>query len=224
MDGIVIINKPQGLTSHDIVDIVRKKFRIRRVGHAGSLDPLATGVLIILIGKATRLFRVFENLDKEYMATLTLGVITDTSDSQGKILETFSIEGVSEVQFKELLNQFTGRIQQIPPMFSALKYKGRRLYQLARRGLTVPRQPRQVEIFQIELLRFDPPLVDLRIACSKGTYIRKLCEDIGKQLGCGAFQSKLNRIRIGPFKIEDAVSLDNLNEAHIRTPEFKAAI
>ncbi|MFH1201335.1 MAG: tRNA pseudouridine(55) synthase TruB [Candidatus Omnitrophota bacterium] len=224
MDGIIIVDKPIGLTSHDVVDVVRKKFNIRRVGHAGSLDPLATGVLIILVGKTTRLFKVFENLEKEYLATLTLGVCTETSDSQGKILKTMPIEGIDETKLREVLNQFKGRIQQIPPMFSALKYKGKRLYNLARRGLTVPRQPREIEIFQIELMKFDPPLVDLRLVCSKGTYVRQICEDIGKLLGCGAYQSKLNRIRIGPFKIEEAVSLDNLNESHIRHNQPKTKV
>lgn len=221
MDGILIVNKPLNLTSHDVVDIVRKKFNIQRVGHAGSLDPLATGVLIILIGKATRLFKVFENLEKEYLVTLTLGAITETSDSQGKVLQTLPFDKISEDRLKETLAQFKGRIQQIPPMFSALKYKGRRLYNLARRGLTVPRQPREIQISQLELLRFNSPLIDLRVVCSKGTYVRKLCEDIGNMLGCGAFQSKLNRIRIGPFKIEEAVGLDNLNESHIRHNQFK---
>lgn len=134
------------------------------------------------------------------------------------------IEGIDETKLREVLNQFKGRIQQIPPMFSALKYKGKRLYNLARRGLTVPRQPREIEIFQIELMKFDPPLVDLRLVCSKGTYVRQICEDIGKLLGCGAYQSKLNRIRIGPFKIEEAVSLDNLNESHIRHNQPKTKV
>ena len=224
MDGIIIVHKPIGITSHDAVDIVRRKFNIRQVGHAGSLDPLATGVLIILVGKSTHLFKVFENLEKEYFVTLTLGICTETSDSQGKILSTMPIDGIDEAKFKGVLTQFKGRIQQIPPMFSALKYKGKRLYSLARKGLTVPRQPREIEIFQMELMKFYPPLVDLRLVCSKGTYVRQVCEDIGRLLGCGAYQSKLTRTRIGPFKIEEAVSLENLDESHIRHNQLKAKI
>lgn len=211
MDGILLIDKPSGMTSHDVVDFIRRKFRIKRVGHSGTLDPMATGLLIILLGRATRLSRSFAEFDKEYEASLTLGESTDTQDAQGKTVFKSDIEGLDESQINEGFLRFKGEIEQIPPMVSAIKYKGKRLYELARNNQIVPRQPRKVQIYKLEITKIDLPRVDFHIVCSKGTYIRTLCEDIGKRLGCGGYLSRLRRIRIGPYILSKAISLDEVS-------------
>ncbi|PIQ88270.1 MAG: tRNA pseudouridine(55) synthase TruB [Candidatus Omnitrophica bacterium CG11_big_fil_rev_8_21_14_0_20_42_13] len=216
MDGILIINKPQGITSHDVVDFVRKRFNMKKVGHAGSLDPLATGVLLILLGRATRLFNSFTKMDKIYEATLTLGSMTDTGDSCGKIIKTFSCGNITESKIKEVLEKFIGKMRQVPPMVSALKYKGKPLYKLARAGIEVPRSPREITIYEIKLLEFFMPNISFEVKCSKGTYVRTLGEDIASALGCGGHISKITRIAIGEFHIEDSVFLDKINESHLR--------
>ena len=216
-EGILIIDKPEGLTSHDVVDFIRKKLSLRKVGHAGTLDPLATGLLVILIGKYTRKFREFMSFDKEYLATLTLGIRTDTGDAKGTIIGKLPYDDISEEKLRYVFKEFQGEIEQIPPMFSALKYKGKRLYQLARKGINVPRSARKIKIYNLELVSFNPPNVELRILCSKGTYIRSLAEDIGRRLGCGAFISRIKRIGLGPFKIKDAISLENIDESFLRS-------
>ncbi len=215
-DGILLVDKPEGLTSHDVVDRVRKSLRIRRVGHAGTLDPLATGVLIILIGKATKLFNKFSDLDKEYIAVVTLGKITTTGDSQGTVVEERDFSFFTEKQTLEVFNTFLGEGEQIPPMVSAIKYKGKKLYQLARQGIEVPRKPRKVIIKELKLLRFQPPEIEFYLRCSKGTYVRKLAEDMGAKLGCGGYVSKIQRISIGSFHIKDTIDLKAIDESHIR--------
>ncbi|MCM8770754.1 MAG: tRNA pseudouridine(55) synthase TruB [Candidatus Omnitrophica bacterium] len=217
MDGILIINKPQGLTSHDVVDFVRKSLKTRRVGHAGTLDPLATGVLIILVGRATRLFNKFSNLDKEYIATITLGKITTTGDSQGRIIDTRDFSHVSEEMIREVLNSFIGEQEQVPPMFSAIKYRGKKLYQFARQGIEIPRLARRVIIKELRLLSFNPPEIKIYLACSKGTYVRKLAEDIGERLGCGGYISHIERIGVGEFNIKEAIGIDEIDESHLRS-------
>lgn len=215
-DGILIINKPSGLTSHDVVEHIRNILHTKRVGHAGTLDPLATGVLIIFIGRATKLFNRFLQFDKEYIATLTLGKITDTGDVQGKILEVLTVPMIYEDFVNKIFKEFVGEIQQVPPMVSALRFKGKRLYQLHAKGIQVPRQPRRVIIKELRLLKFNSPDIEFYIKCSRGTYIRQLANDIAKSLGSGGYISKIERLSVGPFNIKEAISLDKVNESCIR--------
>jgi len=216
MDGILVINKPAGITSHDVVDAIRRKFHIKRVGHAGTLDPMATGVLVILVGKATKLSVSFMERDKEYVARLFLGKSTDTQDSTGKTLETMPFNGIEADLVRETLNSFLGEIEQIPPMVSAKKYKGKKLYELARKGRSVPREPCLIKIREIELLDFDPPEFVFRVRCSKGTYVRTLCESIGKRLGYPAHMSGLSRTISGEFSLKDAKELGAVSEKDLR--------
>lgn len=216
MDGIVIVNKPTGITSHDVVDFVRNKFHMRRVGHAGTLDPLASGVLIILLGQSTKLFDRFSAFDKAYRATLRLGLKTTTADITGKTIVEKSPEGISCSHLEEVFKKFIGPIEQRPPMVSALKHKGVRLYKIAWKGQEVERPFRQVRIDDLKVLRFALPEVEFFVSCSKGTYVRQLAEDVGEMLGCGACIAQIERTRVGDFDIKDAVSLEDLNEGHIR--------
>lgn len=216
MDGILIVDKPQNITSHDVVRHIRSIFGIKKVGHAGTLDPMATGVLVLLLGEATRLFSHFSHFDKEYEATLTLGLETETGDIQGKIKKEFAFEKIDTERIREVFKQFTGKIEQIPPMFSALKFKGKKLYQLARKGIEVERKPRSITIHSLKLLRFEPPQIDFSVCCSKGTYIRRLGEDIAKALGTRGCLCVLRRVTLGPFSIKEARKLGEVNESHIR--------
>ena len=183
LEGIVVVNKPAGMTSHDVVLRVRRKFKFRRVGHAGTLDPLATGVLIILLGKATKLFGRFEPFDKAYRATLLLGTKTSTADIQGEVLATAPYTQVTREKVEDVLKNFVGDIDQTPPMVSAIKIKGQRLYELARKGIEIQRPARKIHIAKLELVDFASPYVKIYLECSKGTYVRKIAEDVGEQLG-----------------------------------------
>jgi len=215
-DGIVIVNKPSGMTSHDVVSQARRKFKMRQIGHAGTLDPLATGVLVLLVGKGTKLFNKFEPFDKAYKACLILGTKTTTADIEGEIIQQVPYDQISESDILETFKQFVGEIEQTPPMVSAVKVNGRRLYELARKGIEVERPARQVRIDVLDLLEFHQPRVRFYLECSKGTYVRKLAEDVGEKLGCGACITEIQRTKVGPFVIEEAVTLDQLNETHVR--------
>jgi tRNA pseudouridine55 synthase len=210
MDGILVVDKPAGMTSHDVVDFIRRHFKIEKAGHAGTLDPAATGVLVILIGKATKLSSGLTSGDKEYEATLTLGKRTDSGDAEGKVLSESDTAGITEEEIRQAFKSFEGEIEQVPPMVSALRHKGKRLYQLARKGKEVPREPRRVHIKELRIKRVEVPEVDFSVTCSKGTYIRKLCDDIGDKLGCGGHLSYLRRTRAGEFTLEKSVLLDKL--------------
>lgn len=210
MDGILVVDKPKGMTSHDVVDFIRKKFGIKKVGHAGTLDPAVTGVLIILIGKATKLSAQFVNDDKEYEATLALGIKTDSGDAEGKILFEGDYNKITEGQIKDVFESFKGRLEQVPPMVSALRFKGKRLYELARQGREVPRKPRTIHIKELKIKNIKIPYVDFSVMCSKGTYIRKLCEDIGDNLGCGGHLYYLRRLRSGEFSLKRSVTMEGL--------------
>ena len=214
--GIIVINKPAGITSHDVVGFVRRTFNMRRVGHAGTLDPMATGVLIVLLGKSTKLFDKFVTFDKAYRATLRLGLKTTTADIMGKTVEEKPYAGIVLSQVEETFKHFTGDIEQMPPMVSAVKYQGERLYKLARQGKQVERAARKVRIDELKLLKFALPDVEFFMACSKGTYVRQLAEDVGAVLGCGACICQIERTRVGPFDIAQSVVLEGLNEGHIR--------
>ncbi|MEI7998062.1 MAG: tRNA pseudouridine(55) synthase TruB [Candidatus Omnitrophota bacterium] len=217
LEGILIINKPKGITSHDVVAMVRRKFKMRQVGHAGTLDPLATGVLIVLLGKSTKLFDSFMAFDKAYRATLRLGLKTTTADIMGTTIEEKSAQGVDQQKVEDVFKRFIGDIEQLPPMVSAVKHKGKRLYQIAWTGKQVERTPRKVRINELRVLNFTATEVEFFMSCSKGTYVRQLAEDVGDILGCGACISQIERTRVGSFDIKDAVTLENLNESHIRS-------
>ena len=211
MDGILIVNKPPGMTSHDVVNFVRRKFGLKKVGHSGTLDPMASGVLVMLIGKSTKLSSQFINEDKEYEATLTLGIVTDTGDCQGRVIRSsFSAIQYPREKLEIIFAEFEGEIEQIPPMVSALKYKGTRLYKLARQGIQIKRKARKVKILKLQITDVNLPQVSFKVSCSKGTYIRSLGEDIGQRLGCGGSLSRLRRIRSGSFSLKEAVSLEEL--------------
>ena len=216
LNGILIVNKPKGMTSHDVVGRVRRCFRMKRVGHAGTLDPMATGVLVILLGKSTKLFGKFEAFDKAYKATLILGTKTTTADTEGKVLATKDYSQITREAVEKVLTQFVGDIEQIPPMVSAVKIKGKRLYELARKGIEVERQPRQIRISCLKMLSFAPPEVSLFLECSKGTYVRQLAEDVGERLGSVACISQIERTKVGPFTLEEAVALDEVAIKHVR--------
>jgi len=206
LDGVLNVSKPAGWTSHDVVAKLRRSLGIRKVGHAGTLDPMATGVLPMLLGKGTRLSEYLVEWDKEYKAVMRLGQDTDTQDATGKVIQERSYAGMTEESIRTAAAQFLGALQQVPPMYSALKVEGRPLYKLARAGKTVERAPRPITIYQLEVLKVEIPDVSFRVTCSKGTYIRTLCADIGETLGVGGHLRQLCRTRVGPFHIEDAVS------------------
>ena len=215
-EGIILVDKPSGVTSHDVVDMVRHKLGLRRVGHAGTLDPLAEGLLIMLVGRATKLFPQFVNFDKEYFGVLKLGEMTTTCDSQGEVTKTGDTSVVSDSGILSSFKRFEGEFDQIPPMVSALHVKGKRLYKLARKGITIERQPRRIKIYKINVQKIDMPYVEFYAHCSKGTYIRKLAEDVGEVLGCGAHIVKIKRLSVGPFKLEDAVKPEKIDEKALR--------
>ncbi len=212
MDIIVNLNKPEGITSQEATTEVKKILRAKKAGHTGTLDPMATGVLLVCINRATRVASYFFSLDKEYHAIMKLGEVTDTQDSTGTVIRKVEILDIDEKAIEDALAFFKGRILQKPPMFSALKYKGRALYKYARKGEEIKRDYREVTIYNIELLGIDLPFVTFKVACSKGTYIRTLCNDIGERIGVGAHLFSLKRTAIGPFSINDGLSLDELTE------------
>ena len=209
MNGIVIVDKPQEWTSQDVTARLRRVFNTRRIGHGGTLDPMATGVLPVFVGRGTRGVEFFEHAEKTYEAVLRLGLLTDTEDTSGTVLEEREVS-VTEEQFLNILPQFRGKIMQVPPMYSALKVNGQKLCDLARKGREVERQPREIEIFELECLSFDGTDARLRVRCSKGTYIRTLCKDIGLALGCGGCMAALRRVTAGAYTIEEAVPLQEL--------------
>ena len=211
MNGIVIIDKPEGWTSQDVTSRLRRVFNTRRIGHGGTLDPMATGVLPVFVGRATRGVEFFEHAEKTYETVLRLGLTTDTEDISGTVLSERDAF-VTASQLETVLQNFRGEILQVPPMFSALKVNGQKLYDLARKGKTVERQPRPVTIHELTLLSMEADGIRLRVRCSKGTYIRTLCKDIGEALGCGGCMAALRRISAGEYTIEESVPLQTLLE------------
>jgi tRNA pseudouridine55 synthase len=213
MDGILNIYKPAGQTSYSVVALVKSLSGERRVGHAGTLDPDASGVLPVCLGQATRIVEFLVNTTKTYRAEIELGVSTDTFDASGRVIHRADPSSINIDILQSTLSSFHGSIRQTPPMFSALKHRGQPLYRLARAGVSVERRSRLVTIYRLELVSWQPPLVTLEIECSKGTYIRSLAHDLGQALGCGAYLKSLVRTRCGIFDIKDAVSLEKLQEA-----------
>ena len=210
MNGVIIIDKPQGKTSHDIVGIMRKKFGTRRVGHTGTLDPMATGVLPICIGNATRASDMLTESDKKYRAQLLLGKRTDTLDIEGDVLEERAVN-VTEQEIRDVIDTFIGEIDQIPPMYSAIKKDGKKLYELARQGIEIEREPRRINIYSIDIIDINIPYITVDVHCSKGTYIRSLCDDIGTRLGTGAVMTNLRRTYTAGFSIDDAYTIEQLD-------------
>jgi len=211
IDGALLVDKPLGLSSNAVLQKAKKLFGAAKAGHAGTLDPLASGLLLVLFGEATKFAGPLLDADKEYVATVKLGERTTTGDAEGEVLEAKPVD-VTQASLLPVLERFRGEIEQVPPMHSALKHKGTPLYRLARRGQEVERAPRRVLISELELVKFDTPSVVLRIVCSKGTYVRVLAEDIGEALGCGAHLAGLRRTAAGRFRIEDAVTLERLEK------------
>lgn len=211
MNIVINLNKPKDISSHQAVTRVKRLFTAKKAGHAGTLDPTATGVLLICLNKATKIARFLSDLDKEYIVSLKLGERTDTYDSSGKITvrcELSSLNLYSSIE--KVLSRFTGQIEQVPPMYSAIKISGKPLYKLARQGVEIERRPRKINIYSIDILGIDLPYVDIKVVCSKGTYIRTLCHDIGNELGVGAHMHSLVRTRIGNFKINDSASEEEI--------------
>lgn len=211
--GILLLDKPLGLTSNEALQRVKNLFYARKAGHTGSLDPLASGMLPLCLGEATKVSAFLLDADKRYQVEGTLGVKTATGDAEGDVLEEREVPALTEQQMEQVLSVFRGKIKQIPPMYSALKHKGERLYKLARQGVEVEREAREVEIMDLQLTRLESPLFEIEVHCSKGTYIRTLVEDIGEALGCGAYVSALRRTSVGPFQ-DGMVTLDELEAMH----------
>jgi len=212
ISGVLVVDKPVGMTSHDVVQVIRKGSNIRRAGHTGTLDPRASGVLVVLIGPAVRLSEYVSASDKRYQAVIMLGTTTDTYDADGKTTSSSPVD-VTEEQFESELQKFVGQIEQVPPPYSAVKVQGRKAYEMARKGEEVELAPRTINVYSLELLEWAPPEVVIDVYCSSGTYVRSLVNDLGARLGCGATLTGLRRTKSGRFTLRDAVPLRKLNEA-----------
>lgn len=213
ISGVLVVDKPVGMTSHDVVQFIRNGTRIRRAGHTGTLDPRASGVLVILIGPAVRLSEYVSASDKRYQAVMQLGASTDTYDADGRVTESRPAEDISEEQFEDALQNFVGEIEQVPPPYSAVKVQGRKAYEMAREGEEVELAPRKIKVYSLELLEWAPPEAVIDVYCSSGTYVRSLAHDLGEALGCGAHLIGLRRTKSGRFTLRDAVPLRKLRDA-----------
>ena len=227
MDGLFNIYKEEGMTSHDVVAKMRKILKTKTVGHTGTLDPNATGVLVIAVGRATKVIEYMENDDKVYNAELTLGITTDTEDIWGNVLETVDVKGL-DLDFErvsQIIKSFIGKQLQVPPMYSALKVNGKKLYELAREGKEIERKGREIEIFDINNIKQTGEKIAFTVHCSKGTYIRTLCKDIGEKIGCGATMSKLERVKAGNFYIDETAKLSEVeNEPERYVKDFEIVL
>jgi tRNA pseudouridine55 synthase len=210
IDGVLLVDKPQGITSHDVVDRVRKHFNLKKVGHCGTLDPMATGLLVLVLGRSTKLSDRLISEDKEYEGTMLLGVSTDSQDADGEVLETKPVPALTLDQIVQAAEPFKGDIYQVPPMVSAKKIGGQALYKLARKGKEVEREPRLIHVYRLDFSDFTPPKVKFRMLCTKGTYVRTLCHDLGQKLGCGAHLCQLRRTASGSLMLAEAKPLDEI--------------
>ena len=210
LEGVLLVDKPTDHTSHDVVARLRGKLRMRRIGHAGTLDPMATGLLVILVGKATRISQYLMSVDKVYAGTIKLGEVTNTQDAEGEVLETRPVPSLTEAEIRQALQGFIGDQYQLPPMFSAIKIDGVPLYKRAREGEEVEREPRFIRVVSYELTRWASPELDFRVHCTKGTYVRTLAHDLGQRLGCGAHMKALRRLSSGDLTMEKALTLDQI--------------
>ena len=208
--GVLLLDKPKDWTSHDVVAFIRSRFNVSKVGHCGTLDPAATGLLVVVLGKFTKLSQKFSGEDKVYKATMLLGTETDSQDMDGNIVKTSDYSSVTEEELRKVIASFIGDQDQIPPMVSAVKKDGARLYELARKGVEVAREPKQISIYNIDIEKIEFPYVSFTVYCSKGTYIRTLCADMGAKLGCGASLFSLQRIRSGEFELQNAVDIETV--------------
>lgn len=215
VSGVLVVDKPVGLTSHDVVQTVRRGTGIRRAGHTGTLDPRASGVLVVLIGPAVRLSEFVSAADKRYQATLRLGTSTDTYDAEGRVTQSTPVDHITEDQFNEIIKNYEGEIEQVPPPYSAVKVKGRKAYEHARKGETVELKPRKIHVYNLEVLEWAPPEAVLDVYCSSGTYVRSLANDLGEDLGTGAYLIGLRRTKSGRFTLRDAVPLRQLQDAFL---------
>jgi tRNA pseudouridine55 synthase len=221
LNGLIIVNKPPGITSYTVVKRVKKILKVRKAGHTGTLDPFAQGILVVCLNEGTKLAPFLVEEDKEYQAMLRLGIETDTQDITGRIINDNSPVHIANTQIEGTFKNFQGKIMQVPPMYSALKYNGVPLYRLARKGKEIERAQREVEIKELSIVKIDLPWVFFRVVCSKGTYIRTLASDLGNYLGCGACLETLNRTRSGSFQLEDSVTLENLEKTSLEEVEDK---
>lgn len=212
MEGVLLVDKPRGLTSHDVVYRLRRKLQMKKIGHAGTLDPMATGVLVMLIGKATRISQYLMSVDKAYEGEATLGVVTDSQDAEGEVRETRPVPALTEAQVREVMKTFLGDQYQTPPMHSAIKIGGVPLYKLARKGEEVEREPRFIRVAAFDLLSFALPKLTFDLRCTKGTYVRTIAYDLGQKLGCGAHLSALRRTASGKFTIAQCLPLDEIEQ------------
>ncbi len=210
--GVLLVDKPEDWTSHDAVNCVRRRFRLKKVGHCGTLDPIATGLLVLVLGRATKLSDRFLNHDKVYSGTLVLGVETDTQDRVGNVIATRDPSAVTETMVRREAARFIGPQQQTPPMVSAVKIDGKKLYEMARKGQEVERQARSITVHDLVIDSVSGPYVDFHIHCSKGTYVRTLGADLGRALGCGAHVSRLRRLRSGPFSVDEAIAMERIKQ------------
>jgi len=210
LDGVLLVDKPADHTSHDVIARLRGKLKMKRIGHAGTLDPMATGVLVVLVGKATRVSQYLMSVDKEYAGTIKLGQVTNTQDAEGEVLETRPVPPLTEAEVLATMKSFVGDQYQTPPMFSAIKIDGVPLYKMARKGEEIEREPRFVRISSFELTRFASPEIDFVLRCSKGTYVRTIAHDFGAKLGCGGHLSALRRTATGKFVIAQCLTLDQI--------------
>ena len=210
VNGILLLDKPAGMTSNAALQAVKKLYAARKAGHTGSLDPLATGLLPLCFGEATKVSGFLLDADKDYQVLCRFGERTTTGDAEGEVIEQRPVDNISEQQLRAVLDEFLGDIEQIPPMYSALKHKGERLYKLARQGVEVEREARQVTIFDLDLVHLEAPTAEIRVRCSKGTYVRTLVEDIGERLGCGAHVAGLRRLGVGPFDDSGMIGMEQL--------------
>ncbi len=212
IEGVLLVDKPSGLTSHDVVYRLRRKLQMKKIGHAGTLDPMATGVLVMLIGKATRISQYLMSVDKVYEGEATLGVVTDSQDAEGEVMETRPVPGLTEAQVREVMKTFLGDQYQTPPMHSAIKIGGVPLYKMARKGEEVEREPRFIRVAAFDLLTLALPKLTFDLHCTKGTYVRTIAHDLGQKLGCGAHLSALRRTSSGRFKIAQCLPLDEIEQ------------
>lgn len=210
MEGVLLVDKPAGLTSHDVVYRLRRKLQIKKIGHAGTLDPMATGLLVMLIGKATRISQYLISVDKVYEGEATLGVVTDSQDAEGEVMETRPVPDLTAAQVGEVMRTFLGDQYQTPPMHSAIKIEGVPLYRMARKGVEVEREPRFIRIASFDLVNYSPPKLSFTLHCTKGTYVRTIAHDLGHKLGCGAHLSALRRTGSGHFAIAQCLPLDQI--------------
>lgn len=208
--GVLLVDKPTDWTSHDVVNFVRQRFKVRKVGHCGTLDPAATGLLVLVLGRATKISSRLMTQDKVYAGTMRLGVETNTEDSAGEVTATADASGVTEDEIRRVVGTYVGEIMQVPPMVSAIKKDGQPLYKLARKGQEIEREPRPVVIYSFDIGRVAVPDVEFEVKCSKGTYVRTLCADIGRELGCGGHLLGLRRLHSGSFSVDDAYDIETI--------------